>query len=435
MKDPSEHRNSNVTSRRGFLKSTAVATVGAGLALEKAVVNSAYAADDPTLRIGLVGCGGRGTGAARQALRADPYTKLIAVGDVFKEKLESSLKTLKETDVKDRVNVESDHQFVGFDAYMKVIDSGADIVLFATPPQFRPLHVKACIAAGKHVFAEKPVAVDAPGVRSVLQTTEEAKKKELMLVSGLCWRYETGMQETIKRLHDGAIGDIKSLYSTRYSGGVGKLVKRTDEMTDLEWQMRNCYYFTWLSGDFNVEQFVHEMDKMAWVMQDQYPVKCVSTGGRQTRIGEEYGNIYDHFSTVFEYENGVRYLAATRHQPGCSNPFRDNVVGTKGEANLMRFTITGENEWKWGKGRTVMTQLEHDAMYAALRNGEVINNGEYMAKSTMMGIMARMSAYTGKELTWEQAINSKEDLTPAHFDWKKPLSTPEVAMPGITPFV
>ncbi len=216
---------------------------------------------------------------------------------------------------------------------------------------------------------------------------------------------------------------------------MGKLVKRTDEMTDLEWQMRNWYYFTWLSGDFNVEQFVHEMDKMAWVMQDQYPVKCVSTGGRQTRIGEEYGNIYDHFSTVFEYENGVRYLAATRHQPGCSNPFRDSVVGTKGEANLMRFTITGENEWKWGKRRTVMHQLEHDAMYAALRNGEIINNGEYMAKSTMMGIMARMSAYTGKELTWEQAMNSKEDLTPAHFDWKKPLSTPEVAMPGITPFV
>lgn len=234
------------------------------------------------------------------------------------------------------------------------------------------------------------MSTDAPGIRSVLKTTEEAKRKNLALVSGLCWRYETGMLETMKRLHDGAIGEITSLESTRFSRGVAKLTKRTPEMTDLEYQLRNWYYFTWLSGDCIVEQFVHELDKQSWLM-GQYPAHCISSGGRIARTGPEYGQVFDHFSAIFTYENGVKYYAATRQQPGCDGTFEDWAFGTEGRCNLMKYTVTGKHAWRGPKTRTDMHQLEHDAMYAALRRGEIINNGEYMAKSTLMGIMGRQA--------------------------------------------
>ena len=423
------------STRREFVKESAVALLAAGTALHQKIARGAYAANDNTFRIGLVGCGGRGTGAAVQALTADANTKLIALADVFPDQLEKSLANLKKSNVADRVQVDADHKFVGFDGYKQLIDSEVDVVLLATPTHFRPIHLKACVDAGKHVFAEKPVAVDAPGIRSVLATCEEAKKKNLTIVSGLCWRYETGMQDTIQRIHDGAVGKIVTLISTRFSQGVSKMAERQPDWTNMEYQMRNWYYYTWLSGDFNVEQFVHEMDKMAWVMDGEYPIRCSSTGGRQARTAPEFGHIYDHFSTIFEYESGVRYVARTRHQRGCSGEFYDHVLGTDGVADLMKYTITGKSPWELGKRRTVMHQLEHDAMYAALRRGDTINNGEYMAKSTMMGIMARMSAYTGKSLTWEQAMNSKEDLSPPRYDWDAPIPAPPVAVPGVTPFV
>jgi predicted dehydrogenase len=218
----------------------------------------------------------------------------------------------------DQVDVPPDRVFDGFDGYQKVIDSGVDIVLLCAAPHFRPKHLRACVEAGKHVFAEKPVAVDAPGVRSVLETTELARKKNLFLVSGLCWRYETNTLAMMDRLHSGAIGEITSLHTNRYGGGVW-VRPREEDATEMQYQMSNWYYFTWLSGDFITEQFVHELDRMAWVMQDEYPVACVATGGRQTRTGPDYGHIYDHFAAEFEYANGVKLSANCRHQRGCSN--------------------------------------------------------------------------------------------------------------------
>ena len=427
------NESSNSSTRRQFLKASGTAVVAGTLSANLA--RSVHAAGDETLRIGLVGCGGRGTGAARQALEADPNTKLVALADAFEDRVALSLANLKKSPVADRVAVDEDHRFAGFDCCEKLVESGVDVVLLAAPPHFRPRHLKICIDAGKHVFAEKPVAVDAPGIRSVLATTEEAKRKNLTIVSGLCWRYETGMQETINQIHDGRIGQLVALETTRYGGGVGKLAERQPGWTDVEHQMRNWYYYTWLSGDFIVEQFVHELDKMAWLMRDEHPVSCHCAGGRQTRIDPKYGHIYDHFNAVFEYESGVKLYAGTRHQQGCQGVRLDYAMGTKGACEMMKYTITGQDPWKWEGKRTVMHQLEHDAMFAALRRGDVINNGEYMAKSTMMAIIARMSAYTGKVLTWEKAINSQEHLGPPKYDWDVPFPEPPVAMPGITPFV
>ncbi|HID78193.1 MAG TPA: Gfo/Idh/MocA family oxidoreductase, partial [Planctomycetaceae bacterium] len=376
-----------------------------------------------------------GTGAAVQALQADANTRLVAMADAFIDRLEASLERLRKSPVAERVAVDEDHRFAGFEGARQLVASDVDVVLLCAPPHFRPAHLALCIKAGKHVFAEKPVAVDAPGIRSVLATAEEAEKRNLTIVSGLCWRYETGMEEVIRQIHEGRIGEITSMETMRYAQGVGKLARRRSEWGDMEYQMRNWYYYTWLSGDFIVEQFVHELDKMAWVMHDEYPERCYCTGGRQTRVEPEYGHIYDHFFAVFEYANGVKLYAGTRHQRGCDTVRLDYVRGTKGSARLMRYTITGENPWQWEGKRTVMHQLEHDAMYAALRRGETINNGQYMAKSTMMAIMARMSAYSGKTITWEQAMNSKEDLSPPRYDWEVPLPEPPVAVPGRTPFV
>jgi predicted dehydrogenase len=283
------------------------------------------------------------------------------------------------------------------------------------------------------VFAEKPVAVDAPGVRSVLETCERARQKGLCVVSGLCWRHETNTLEMMDRLHSGAIGEITSLNTTRYGGGVWTR-PRTADMTEMQYQMLNWYYYTWLSGDFIVEQFVHELDRMAWVMGDEYPEWCIATGGRQTRTGPEYGHIYDHFAAQYQYVSGVKLFATCRHQRGCASWFTVEAAGTQGRCDLQKFEISGPNAWKSGTRRTPMHQLEHDAFFAALRGGETINNGNYMAKSTMLAIIARMSAYTGERLTWEQAMNSQEDLSPESYDWTGAPPADKVAMPGFTKF-
>jgi predicted dehydrogenase len=359
----------------------------------------------------------------------------VAVADAFEDRLQVGLRSLlRNTD--ERVDVDRDHQFTGFDGYQRVIESDVDVVLLATPPHFRPMHLQAAIEAGKHVFAEKPVAVDAPGVRSVLATTELARQKGLAIVSGLNSRYSPSMQEIMGRIHDGAIGEIVALHSVRYASGVWVRPRRP-EMTEMEYQMLNWYYFTWLSGDFNVEQFVHQYDQIAWAMQDEYPVRCYSTGGRQARTGEEYGNIYDHFASTFEYADGPRAFTTTRHQPNCSNESGVVVMGTKGTANLGRRNprITGENPWQVSReDEQDSHQLEHDAFFAALRDGRIINNGEYMAHSTLMAIMARMSAYTGQTLTWEQISGSRQSLAPSAYTWDAAPPAAVVAVPGVTKF-
>ena len=428
------HEKTTSASRREFLKRSA--TVAGSVSAALAVQRSAHAAGSDVIRLGLVGCGGRGTGAARQALSADPGARLVAVSDAFGDRLENCLRNLKkQDDVAERVVVDADHRFTGFNGYQDVIASDVDAVLLATPPQFRPMQFKACIEAGKHVFAEKPVAVDAPGVRSILDTNDLAKQKNLCVVSGLNGRYSPILQDLVGRIHDGAIGDVLALHAARYGGGVW-VRAREPGMTDMQYQMRNWYYFTWLSGDFNVEQFVHQLDRMAWVMKDEYPLRCYATGGRQARTGPDHGHIYDHFSTVFEYSGGARVFSTTRHQRGCSNESQAFVIGNQGTADLKEGLITGTQPWQAPRGQQRDThQIEQDAFLEALRAGEVINNGEYMAKSTMMAIMSRMSAYTGRSLTWEQAVNSTEDLSPSGYTWDAEPPASEVAVPGMSKFV
>jgi predicted dehydrogenase len=426
------------SSRRVFLRQSTAAVVGGPLASTLTIERAAHAAGSDLLRIGLVGCGGRGTGAAKQALTADRYTRLVAVADAFEDRLQDGLRTLEnDADVGRRVLVDRDHRFTGFDGYRKVIESDIDVVLLATPPHFRPMHLRAAIEAGKHVFAEKPVAVDAPGVRSVLETTELARQKNLSIVSGLNTRYSPLTQELMRRIHEGALGEILALHAVRYGGGVWVRPRRPN-MTEMEYQMLNWYYFTWLSGDFNVEMFVHQYDLLAWAMRDQPPLRCHGTGGRQVRTGPEYGHIYDHFSNVFEYAGGQRACAITRLQPGCSNEISVLVQGTKGTATFSRGApkITGENAWMPERTAEESShQLEHNAFFAALREGRIINNGQYMASSTLMAILARMSAYTGQNLTWERAMASQQKLAPTSYDWDGQPPPAKVAIPGVTEFV
>ncbi len=427
----------NTSSRRDFLKTSAASVAGAALATQLHTLSNVHAGGSDVLRVGLIGCGGRGTGAAAQALNADPNVKLVAMADAFDDRLKSSLATLKNDEaIAKKIDVKPDQCFVGFDAYKQVLASGIDVVLLTSPPHFRPAHLKAAVEAGKHIFAEKPVAVDAPGVREVLAMCAEAKKKNLSLVSGLCFRYEPAKRETMKRVHDGAIGDIVALH-TSYNIGPLWIKPRQSGWSDMEWQMRNWLYFTWLSGDHIVEQHVHSLDKMAWAMGDKYPLRATGMGGRQARTQPEYGHIFDHHAVVFEYEGGIKLFSYCRQQAGCANDISDHVMGTKGTCEVMKHTINGQNPWRYrasSDGSEDMYQIEHNELFASIRAGTPINNGGYMTKSSLMAIMGRMATYTGQVITWEQALNSKEDLTPAKYEFGD-LPVPPVAKPGVTKFV
>jgi myo-inositol 2-dehydrogenase / D-chiro-inositol 1-dehydrogenase len=424
------------TSRRQFLKTSSAAALGSVLAAHVSSAPRAFAANSDTLKIGLIGCGGRGTGAASQALHADNNVVLTAVGDVFSEKLQNSLAELKRQ-VPDRVQVEADHYFVGLDAYQKVIDSGVDVVLLTTPPGFRPQHFKAAIAANKHVFCEKPMATDAPGVRSVLATVEEARKKNRAVVAGFCWRYDLPRREFYKRIHEGAIGDIRAIYATYLTGPVKPMPpasQRPPGMSDIEWQVRNWYNFVWLSGDGLVEQACHSIDKIAWAMNDMLPAKAVGTGGRQ--IPNNEGTIYDHIDVFYEYENGVRAFMAQRQISNCYSDNSDYLMGATGLANIKSGNpvILGKERWRYSGPKKDMYQVEHDELFASIRKGEPINDGIRMCNSTLMAIMGRTAAYTGQELTWEQAMNSEERLVPENITWDMKFEPAPMAMPGRTKF-
>jgi predicted dehydrogenase len=304
--------------------------------------------------------------------------------------------------VADKVDVKPDHCFTDFDAYRQVLASEVDVVLLCTPPHFRPAHLQAAVEAGKHVFAEKPVAVDAPGVHSVLESCQRAKEKNLSIVSGLCLRYDLGFRETVRRLHEGAVGDIVALQANDYRGS-NWAKSRKPEWTDMQWQMRNWYNYTWLSGDFNVEQHVHFLDVCAWVMRDDHPVRAMGMGGRQVRTAPEDGHIYDHFSVVYEYANGVKLFSNCRQQRGCQNDISAHVMGTKGRAGLSErrkgLVIQSGSDWYYPGPKNDMYQTEHDELFASIRSGKPINNGDYMARSTLLAIMGRMAAYTGQLIT------------------------------------
>ena len=422
--------------------------LGGALAPYILVKPKLFAANSETLKVGLIGCGGRGTGAASQALNADKNVMLTAMGDIFDDRLQGSLKSLKaEEAIRSKISVTPETSFIGLDAYKKVLESGVDVVLLATPPGFRPFHLKAAIEAGKHVFCEKPMATDAPGVRSVMATVQMAKQKKLSVVAGFCWRYNSGERALMKRIHGGDIGEPMAV-QTIYNTGSLWVHPRKPEWTDMQYQMRNWYYFTWLSGDHIGEQAVHSLDKMAWAMKDVPPLKCVAHGGRQARTGKDYGHIFDHFSVVYEYENGARGFHSCRQQAGCAQDNADHIIGTKGIARIKAFgplTITGATPWRFSGDRPNMYQVEHDELFASIRNGQPLNDGDRMSSSTLIAVMGRMAAYTGQEITWDQALNSKEDLTKQavgqegkdgdpEFRWDLKLYEAPVAVPGLTQF-
>lgn len=420
------------TSRRGFLTTSALAT--SALAVGQVGL---FAGQNSALKIGLIGCGGRGTGAAVNALRADSNVKLVAMGDVFEDRLkESHVQLQKSRDVGAKVDVKPDMMFTGFDAYKKVIDA-SDVVLLTTPPHFRPMHLKAAVEAGKHVFAEKPLAVDAPGVRSVIESVAKAKEKKLALMVGYCYRWDLAKRETVKRIHDGAIGDVAVIHVNYLTGELWH--RPIDKPFDtMEYQMKNWYYFTWLSGDHIVEQHCHNHDKAAWVLKGEYPVSAYGTGGRQKRTDPKWGNIYDHHSVVYEYKSGVKVFSFCRQMSGGTkvlNDVSDHVIGTKGSAQLMKHTIAaGGKTWGYDGPEPVMYDQEHVEFYAGLRAGEPVNNGLDGAHSTLMSIMGRMATYTGLRVTWDMALTSKEDLTPPSYEWG-PLKYAPAAVPGVTKFI
>ena len=430
------------TSRREFLKTASVVTAAAAATAPLAVPPAAHAAGSDTMRIGLIGCGGRGTGAAAQALAADGNSVLTAMGDAFADRLDKSLASLR-GDVPERVKVAQEQRFTGFNAYKGVIDSDADVVLLCSPPGFRPAHIEYAIKAGKHVFAEKPMAVDAPGVRSVMKSAAEAKRKNLALVAGFNARYSPSVQGLMRRVHDGAIGRVVAMHGSFNTGYLWNF-PRKPEWSDMEWQVRNWYYFTWLSGDHLVEQAVHNVDKMAWAMRDRMPSRAVALGGRQVRVEPQWGHIYDHFSVVYEWDgddNGgagvtTRGFLNCRQQQNTANDISDHFMGTKGSADIVRrvASVSGENPWRYEGEPYSGHELEHVELFKSLRAGRPINDGERMANSTLMAIMGRMAAYTGQVITWEQAMNSQESLVPDKLEWG-PAPTPPVAMPGRTKFL
>jgi predicted dehydrogenase len=440
--------STSLPNRRQFLQTSAAATAAASTLSFPSLLRAQGTSNK--LKIGWIGCGGRGTGAAAQALNADSNVEMWAMGEVFRDKIDSGLETLKKQFEKnpEKINVAEERKFVGLDAYQKVIDSGVDVVLLTTSPGFRPLHIKAAVDAGKHIFAEKPMAVDGPGVRSVMESVKKAKEKNLAIVDGFVWRWTHANREAYKRIHDGALGDITAIYSSYYTGAVDRYPKwnRQTTKTDLEWQLRRWYYFTWLSGDHIVEQAVHSIDKMLWAMKDEPPASVVCTGGRQARPGEpggEYGNIYDHFSAEYKWESGVKGYHFCRQIDKCYNANTDTIFGTKGvyegeSGGKRHVIIRSETPWRYKAPEGFKDngyETEHEEMYASIRAGKPLNTGERMIKSSLMAIMARMSAYTGKEITWEMALNSKEDTFPKNISWDMKLPVPPVAMPGKTEFI
>ncbi len=430
------------SSRRQFLKTSSVAAIGSAFASPLALTRKASAARSggDTLKVGLIGCGGRGSGAAAQALSTGPDVVLTAMGDVFEDRVLSSRKNLAGNEqFGRRVQVPDDACFAGLDAYQKVIDSGVDVVLLAAPPGFRPQHLRAAVEAGKHVFCEKPMATDAPGVRSVLQSAAKAKEKNLALVAGFCWRYHLARRAFYEQIHQGAIGSIRAVYATYLTGPVKPMPpagSRPAGMSDVEWQLHNWYNFVWLSGDGLVEQACHSVDKIAWAMGGVLPLNAVATGGRQFPNNE--GNIFDHIDIFYEFPDGVRAFMAQRQISNCYSDNSDYLIGAEGLGTIKGWNdpiITGKKSWRYRGPKSDMYQVEHDELFASIRSGQPINDGVWMAHSTLMAIMGRMAAYTGKEISWTEALNSQEQLVPDNLTWDMDLPIRPMAMPGQTQFV
>ncbi len=401
-----------------------------------------FAAGSDKLRVGLIGCGGRGTGAAKDCVTSSENVEIVAMGDLFRERIDKSLRKLQE-EVPDKLKVTEDTCFAGLDAYRKVLGCDVDMVIMASPPHFRPVQFKAAVEAGKHVFMEKPVAVDPVGVRSVIASSQLAEQKGLAVVAGTQRRHQAHYLDVVKRIHNGDIGKIVSgqcywnqdaLWEKTAAENWRK--KTSEGWSDMEYQCRTWLFFTWLSGDHIVEQHVHNIDVINWAI-GSHPVQCLGMGGRQVRTGPEFGNVYDHFAVEYEYPDGVRVLSMCRQTPGCSNRVAERVVGTNGSADTdgSNASIEGPNAYKYeGESPSPYVQ-EHTDLIASIREARPLNEGKRIAESTLTAIMGRMSAYTGRAITWEWVMNSsKLDLTPPSYDFGD-LPVAPVAMPGKTQLI
>ena len=410
-------------SRRSFLATASLSAAAATLGTS-GMVRAAHPFGDETIKIGLIGSGGRGTQAATQALQTSDKVKLVAVGDAFRNRIDRCLDDRSVRKLESKIDVPEERKFVGFDAYQQVIDSDVDLVILATPPGFRPIHFDAAVKAGKHVFMEKPVAVDAPGIRRVLAAAEVAKAKGLGVGVGLQRRHDPQYVETVNKIQDGEIGDV-GLTRVYWNGGGVWTKPREENQTEMEYQMRNWYYFNWLCGDHIVEQHIHNIDVSNW-LKGMVPERAQGMGGREFRTGIEHGQIYDHHMVEFTYPDGSTMLSCCRHIPGCWSQVSEFADGTNGASKVGsgRLTDRGGNEIFRYRGRRVNPyQQEHDDLFASIRSGTPINEAEYGATSTMTAILGRMATYSGKVVTWEEATASNIDLSPSEYAW---TATPPV---------
>ncbi len=428
--NPPRQGDKSSVSRRKFLQSTSTAVIGGSVLSALAPPAGVFADHHDELKIAVIGCGGRGSGATSQALntRNQGPVKLVAMADAFRDRLDGSFNNLSKAHG-DRVAVTEEQKFVGFDAYKKAI-ALADVVILATPPGFRPMHFEEAINQGKHVFMEKPVATDAPGVRKVLAAAKLAKKKNLKVGVGLQRHHQAGYIETIKRLQDGAIGDI--IAARAYWNGSTPWVKPrarlekdyNRKLTEMEYQMRNWYYFNWICGDHIVEQHIHNLDVINW-LKGNYPVRANGMGGAEVRLGKDYGETFDHHCVEFEYADGSRMFSQCRHQVGCWSNVSEHAHGSKGAAQINRYTIHSGDAWRWrfdGKAKNPYQQ-EHDDLFHAIRHDKPFNEAEYGAKSTMTAILGRMATYSGKIVEWDKAINSSISILPETFAWDAPMKS------------
>ncbi len=438
MTPRTDRKDVRPSSRRDFLKASATAATGT-VAVGLGVPRSVHAAGSDDIRIGMIGTGGRGTGAAGQSMRAGKDVKLVAMCDVFEDRVQRSRQTLK-AQAADQVLVDDDHCFVGFDGYQKVIDS-VDVVLIACASKFHPMYAEAAIKAGKHVFVEKPHGIDPVGVRRMQAACDLAKQKGLSLVSGLQSRYSLGWQETVKRIHDGAIGDVVSIQSM-FLRGPYQTVDRAPNLTETQYQFSNWYHFRWLSGDDVSQSLVHNMDRVSWVLKEEMPKWAFGLAGRSSSFGEIYGDMFDHHTAVYEYESGVRVYALCRTQNGCYGNGSDIITGTKGVCHLGRSRIEGETPWRYqGPGNNPYDD-EQKALVESVRKSAPVNSGDYMANSTMVAVMGQIACFTGDDkTTWDAVRNSDVRFGPAPEESNfqtPPPSVPDekgnypLCMPGVT---
>ncbi len=401
-------------TRKQFLKTTSslagAAALGA-LSLERSV----HAAGSGQIRVGLIGCGGRGTEAALNAMKAGPDVRLVALADLFKERLDASRQRLQAARP-EQVDFADTRCFTGFDAYRGLLGCGVDVVLIAPASHFIPEILRAAVDAGKHVFCEKPHGIDIPGLKVSMAASEAARSKKLSLVSGLCWRYDPGVRETMKRVRDGAIGEIVAIQET-YVGQPYIVRERRAGQSEIEYQMWNWYHFNWLSGDQTAQQLVHSLDKASWALGDKPPRRLWGMGGRQTALDPRFGDQFDHQAVVFEYENGVRVFGFTRDQSECYNNTSDFILGTRGRCDLLNYRIEGAVNWRYEQPRQNMYEVEHAELFASIRAGRPIDNGAYMCLSSALGIAAQMACYSGQILTWEDVMNSKRSFALPRYGW------------------